>query len=250
MALLAGVPECRARRAGRQPEGKGKRPVRMLDHLLRSADLDPAAGEEVFQLMRAPGRHYHGLNHLGLLWSRHRRFAAGSAFAAPTPSRLIACAILFHDAIYAPLRNDNEARSAALWCSHAPADLSDRQVAWVAGTIEATANHLACTDAGSECARLRLWMLDLDLTPLGERPAVFARNSMALRREFAGMDEAAWHRQRIRFMRQVQAAPQIYRSVRLAVAFEQQARRNIAQVLQADSASTFPHRPQGRSGTG
>lgn len=201
---------------------------------MQTAGLDLSARNEVLRLMSAPERHYHGLGHIGLLWSRHRNFSRSSAFAEPEPSRLIACAVAFHDAVYDPMRSDNETRSAALWRQSAPADLSPAQVAWVSATIEATADHLACTEAGTEAARLRLWMLDLDLTPLGERPTVFARNSKALRREFAGLEEAEWQRRRVGFLGILQAAPQIYRSAPLAAAFEQQARQNIAAVLAAE----------------
>lgn len=207
--------------------------MRMLDHLLQTAGLDLPARAEILQSMGAPGRHYHGLGHLGVLWSRHRRFSRGTGFAAAKPSRLIACAIAFHDAIYDPLRNDNEVRSAALWRRMAPPDLTACQVAWVSDTIEATADHLAITDAGSESARLRLWLLDLDLSPLGERPPVFARNTHALRREFATLEDAEWARRRVGFFRQFLAAPRIYRSPVLADSFEEQARQNISQVIAA-----------------
>lgn len=207
----------------------------MLDHLLRTAGLDMPARIEVLQLMGSPERHYHGLGHVGLLWSRHRKFSRGTEYAVAASSRLIACAIAFHDAVYDPLGGDNEIRSAALWRQSAPADLPAADVAWVSDTILATADHLACNDASSLPARLRLWMLDLDLTPLGERPIVFARNSRALRRESAGLDEAEWHRRRIAFLGQIRAAPRIYRSPPLAAAFEAQARENIASALAASA---------------
>ena len=203
----------------------------MLDHLLQTAGLDVPARAELVRLMGAPERHYHGIGHLGVLWSRHRRFSPGTQFATAEASRLVACAVAFHDAVYDPLRSDNETRSAALWRQAVPAGLTADQVAWVAETIEATADHLAFSDAATEAGQLRLWMLDLDLTPLGERPSVFLRNSHALRREFAALDDAQWHRQRTAFLGALQAAPQIYRSPPLAAAFEQQARENIAQAL-------------------
>ena len=205
----------------------------MLDDLLETAALDLPARTAILQLMDSPERHYHDLSHLGVLWSRHRRFSRGSGFAAAEPSRLIACAIAFHDAVYDPLRSDNEARSAALWRQMAPADLPVAPVAWVSDAIEATADHLAFTDMSTELARLRLWMLDLDLTPLGEQPAIFARNSRALRREYATLDDTEWHRRRLGLLERFLAAPQIYRSPSLAAAFERQARENIAQVLQS-----------------
>ncbi len=205
--------------------------MRTLNRLMETAGLPPSARDKALDLMAAPGRYYHGIGHLGVLWRRHEHFVQGSAFCAPVPNRLVACAIVFHDAIYDPTRGDNELRSAALWRDMAPADLAAEQVAWVTTTIEATADHLACTDAGSELARLRLWMLDLDLTPLGAPPAVFTRNTTALRQEFAHLDEAEWGRRRVAFLRTMQAAPRIFRSAPLAAAFEDQARQNIAQAL-------------------
>ena len=205
--------------------------MRGLDDLLHTAGLGPSAIEALLRLMGAPGRHYHGPGHLGLLWSRHRRFSPGTDFASQAADRRIACAIAYHDAIHDPTRNDNEMRSAALWRQSAPADLAPVDIDWVTATIEATADHLSVTDASSEAARLRLWMLDLDLTPLGEPPAVFDRNTQALRLEFAHLTDAAWESQRIGFLRHVQAAERIYRSAPLAAAFERRARSNIERAL-------------------
>jgi predicted metal-dependent HD superfamily phosphohydrolase len=212
-------------------ETQGEALLRALDDLLRTAGLDAPAKDAIRHLMGGPERHYHGLRHLDLLWSRHRRFSPGTAFASPVASRLVACAIAFHDAVLEPARNDNEARSAALWRDSAPAGLTAAQVDWVAGTIEASGDHLAVTDASTELARLRLWMLDLDLTPLGEPAAVFDRNTQALRLECAHLTDAEWERRRIGFLRHVQAAPRIYRSAPLAAAFERQARSNIERAL-------------------
>ena len=209
--------------------------MRALDDLLQTAGLGPPATNAILDRMSAPERHYHGLAHLGLLWSRHRRFSPGTAFGGPASCRLIACAIAFHDAILDPMRNDNERRSAVLWRESAPADLAAAQVDWVSTTIEATAAHLAVTDSSTESARLRLWMLDLDLTPLGEPEAVFARNTQALRLEYAHLTDAAWNSRRIGFLRGVQAAARIYRCAQLAAAFEQPARRNIEHALRPES---------------
>jgi len=210
---------------------KANCPVRVVDHLLFCAGLQPSVAAEVLRLMGSSGRHYHGLSHLGALWSRHRKYAPAAGFAGAGPSRLVACAIAFHDAVYEPLRDDNETRSAALWREAAPRDMAPGEVEWVAATIEATANHLAVADAGNEPARLRLWVLDLDLTPLGERPALFDRHTGQLRREFAALDDAEWRRRRCAFLRQVAAAPRIYRSPPLQAVFERQARENVARAL-------------------
>jgi predicted metal-dependent HD superfamily phosphohydrolase len=202
-----------------------------LHDLLATAALSSAARNMVLRQMATSQRHYHGLLHLATLWTRHRRFGIGTPFVAPAASRLIACAIAFHDVVYDATRRDNEHRSALLWRRYAPRDLSPADIDWVAATIEATSDHLASRDASTQRGRLRLWLLDLDLTPLGEQPELFARNTRRLRAEYRHLREADWERGRLAFLRKLQAAPALFRSAPLAAAFERQARRNIAREL-------------------
>lgn len=205
-----------------------------LRELLATAALSEPARRAVLRRMGMPHRHYHGLEHLAVLWQRHRRYGVGTPFLAPAPNRLIACAIAFHDAVYDSARRDNEHRSALLWRRYAPPDLSDMAVRWVGDTIEATADHLAVHDATTPAARLRLWLLDLDLTPLGEPAESFRRGTNRLRAEYHRVPEAVWEGNRLAFLRKLQAAPALYRSAPLAAAFERQAQRNIARELAAE----------------
>lgn len=206
-------------------------PGAALHALLTTAGLSVAARQAVLLRMGMPRRHYHGLEHLAVLWTRHRRYGAGTPFRAPHASRLLACAIAFHDAVYDVARRDNEHRSALLWRRYAPADLSAADINWVSDTIEATANHLAVRDSGTASGRLRLWLLDLDLTPLGDPAESFDRSTLRLRAECRRVPEAEWARNRLAFLRKLLEAPALYRSAPLAAAFEQQARRNIARAL-------------------
>jgi predicted metal-dependent HD superfamily phosphohydrolase len=202
-----------------------------LQTLLSAAGLSQPAEQIVLRRMGMPWRHYHGLDHIAALWTRHRRYGIGTPFLAPAANRLIACAIAFHDAVYDATRRDNEHRSALLWQRHAPADLSPAAVDWVSETIEATADHLAVDDAGTQAARLRLWLLDLDLTPLGDPAESFDRSTRRLRAEYRHLRDAEWETGRLAFLHRLQAAPALFRSAPLAAAFEQQARRNIAREL-------------------
>lgn len=164
-------------------------PGAALQELLSAARLPEPARHAVLRRMGMPHRHYHGLGHIAVLWTRHRRYGTGTPFLAPAANRLVACAIAFHDAVYDGTRRDNEHRSALLWQRYAPHDLSRVDVGWVSDTIEATANHLVVHDAATQAARLRLWLLDLDLTPLGDpanpstaAPAGCARSSGTCRK--------------------------------------------------------------------
>jgi predicted metal-dependent HD superfamily phosphohydrolase len=214
-----------------QRGGTMRRTGTALHELLSAAGLSQPAEQLVLRRMGMPWRHYHGLEHLAVLWMRHRRYGTGTPFLAPAANRLIACAIAFHDAVYDATRRDNEHRSALLWQRYAPADLPPTAVDWVSDTIEATAHHLAVHDARTPDARLRLWLLDLDLTPLGDPAASFDRSTRRLRAEYRHMPEAEWNVGRLAFLRMLQAAPALFRSAPLAAMFEQQARRNIARQL-------------------
>jgi predicted metal-dependent HD superfamily phosphohydrolase len=205
-----------------------------LADLLRRVPVSAAARREILRRMGAPGRRYHGLPHIAELWARHRRLGRGTPFRAPRIGPLLAAAIAYHDAVHDPRRGGSEAASAALWRRRARAArrLPPAAIAWVAGTIEATADHLGAADAPlTPLGRARRWMLDLDLSPLGDPPPRFARNARDLRAESAHLPPAAWNAARAAFLRRLAAHPRLFRTPRLAVRYEAQARANIAAAL-------------------
>jgi predicted metal-dependent HD superfamily phosphohydrolase len=204
-----------------------------MAELMGKLPVAPAVAAALATALADPARHYHGTAHIALLWRRHRRFGAGLPVSAEPWDTRIACAIAFHDAVYDPRRRDNEAASAALWRAAAPA-MEEAGQAWVEGTIRATADHLgAAPEPGMDPAAwaARAWMLDLDLTPIGEAPAEFQANTARLRREYRHLDDTAWEAGRIGFLRMLAARPALYRSPPLAAAFEAAARANLAREL-------------------
>lgn len=204
--------------------------VRAMLHVVPVAEAGKA---ELLRLMTGPDRHYHDIGHVATLWQRHQALSAGTEMAMAKLQPLIAAALAWHDAIYVPGRADNEARSAALW-QHAAAGsaLDAEAVAWVATTIAATADHLAQRGTpATQHEQALLWVLDLDLTPLGEHPEAFACNTARLAREFGAVDTVAWRCKRRRFLQRVAACPQIYRCSPIATVYEAQARQNIAREL-------------------
>jgi predicted metal-dependent HD superfamily phosphohydrolase len=180
--------------------------------LLARADLPAAVATDLRRRHAEPHRAYHDAAHAGLLWLRHLLHGGDPA------DRDLALAILFHDAVHEPGAPDNEDRSAALLAAAVPGDTG-----WAQQAIRATADHLGY--AGADCRVLRL--LDLDLTPLAESPAVFARNTGFLRREYAAASEQAWRAGRCRVLEGFLAAPAIFRT-RLGGVYEQPARDNLA----------------------
>jgi predicted metal-dependent HD superfamily phosphohydrolase len=208
---------------------------RDFDALLQRVPLPQRAKSELTAMMETDDRHYHGVGHLALLWRRHRLYAAAEGFDAPEIETLIACAIAYHDCVYARGRSDNEERSAEVWLrASAGSSLSDEDRAWVADTIRATADHLGYPDpaaAASLRERARMWALDLDLTPLGEADADFDRNTELLRREVPHLTDAQYDAARLGFLSKFSDAPRVYRTPTLAAQFEAQARANFARQL-------------------
>jgi predicted metal-dependent HD superfamily phosphohydrolase len=205
--------------------------------LLARVPLNDRAKSELTAMMETEGRHYHGVGHLALLWRRHRLYAAAEGLTAPEIETLIACAIAYHDCIYERGRRDNEERSAEVWMrASAGTPLSDEDRNWVADTIRATADHLAYPDPAADSPlreRARVWVLDLDLTPLGETDADFDRNTELLRLEDPHLSDAQYDVGRLGFLRKISDAPRVYRTSTLAAQFEAQARANFARQLVA-----------------
>ena len=214
-----------------------------LQELLDETPLDDAVKDRLFHEMSRSERHYHGVGHLQTLWRLHRRYAARAGLSGQEADRLVACAIAWHDSVYDVARCDNEERSAEAWlAASVSAPLAEADRLWVAGTIRATADHLAYDPSPEAAAtileRLRLWVLDLDLTPLGAPPAVFDRNTRLLRLENGAKSGAAWRKGIMAFRRRFLDAPKIYRTPELAAIYEAQARRNLRRPL-ADVSGTL-----------
>jgi predicted metal-dependent HD superfamily phosphohydrolase len=206
---------------------------RGLQDLLDAVELPPKVRADLLRRMAAPWRGYHGLRHLAVLWERHQRYGRTGPMRRPRVARLIAAAILFHDAVLVPGAEDNELRSAQLWRQAARRlrHFTPAEIAWVAGTIQATADHLNAPMPHGERGVARLWMLDLDLSPIGEEAEVFDRNGRGLRAECRHLDDASFAEVQRAFLARIGAAPRLLRHPRLHAAFEQRARANIRREL-------------------
>jgi predicted metal-dependent HD superfamily phosphohydrolase len=214
-----------------------------FDDLLSHVPIDDAAKARLTGKMTESTRRYHGVNHLTLLWQRHRIYGAHTVLAVPALTALVACAIAYHDSIYDGHRTDNEERSAEFWMDESrDSAIGDDDRQWVADTIRATSDHLSyepsydgadwSAGSGRELReRARLWLLDLDLTPLGEPPGEFERNSRLLREEAPDFTEEQWRAATRRFLRRINDAPLIFRSPALAAIYEKPARLNLGREL-------------------
>ena len=167
-------------------------------------------------------RHYHTWPHVLAC------FAARDALAAPS-SIAVDLAILFHDAVYAPLAHDNEEASAALLGAHgARLGLEPATIARAEAIILAT-KHADATVTDPETAL----MLDADLSILGSDAETFATYERAVRKEYAAIDDAAWNVGRARILRTFVERPVLYATERGRALWDAPARTNLRASLAA-----------------
>jgi len=186
--------------------------------------LPAALKEKLAARHREASRHYHGLAHVEALL----RWLDRSSDLASDP-RAIEVAIWFHDVVYDTRSKCNEADSAQLARSELSAlNWPETAIAKIEAMVLATAGHT--TDAADEDTRL---FLDLDLSILGQPPAVYADYCEAIRAEYAWVDEAGYRAGRQRVLQSFLERPTIYKTARWREAWEAQARANLQQELAA-----------------
>lgn len=174
-------------------------------------------------LMRAygePHRHYHTLSHIAdllQLLDKHGGIADGDA---------VTLAIFFHDAVYDPMRQDNEAASATLARKQLmllgfPQQLTAKVERYILAT-----QHGASVPAARD-ADLHV-LLDLDLSVVAAAPDHYRAYAQAIRHEYASIPDALYQPGRRRVLEGFLARPEIYLTERLRALWEASARQNLA----------------------
>lgn len=201
--------------------------ARRWDELMAAFGVPPAQARPLLADLASRytvrGRHYHNLDHV-----RQVLETIGEFQALARDLLAVQLAAWFHDVVYSPRANDNEARSAA----YARAAL--RQLGLPAATIDrvsdlilATASHQAAGDDVD--AHL---LLDADLAILGAPPAQYDRYAQAIRQEYAWVPEATYRTRRQEVLARFLAWPRLYHTPPLFAAREVQARQNLTRELE------------------
>ena len=192
--------------------------------LVRRHGCDAASAESTLEeLVRAyaePHRHYHTLDHIAdllLLLEKH-----GGASDADA----VKLAILFHDAVYDPARQDNEAASANLAVKQLSALGFPRQLLGKVERYILATQHGAAPQA-MEDADLDM-LLDLDLSVLAAASDRYRTYALAIRQEYAVVPDTLYRLGRRRVLEGFLARPQIYRTERLRALWEAPARANLS----------------------
>lgn len=181
-----------------------------------------------------PPRAYHSLAHVGEVLRHYREVATGPGWSQPREAWL---AVLYHDAIYAAGRSDNEARSADLAREHVARWLPDAgiDVERVAELIELTARHGQFapgdfgTDARGDDTR---HFLDCDMAILGAPPDAFDAYDRGIAAEYRGVVPAWIFRMKRRaFLKALLARPRIFLSDHFHARYDTQARTNLRRAV-------------------
>jgi predicted metal-dependent HD superfamily phosphohydrolase len=132
-----------------------------------------------------------------------------------------------HDVVYDGHPGDDERRSAS-WARHwlARAGVGEAHVARVGDLVLATAAHSASPDDPAAWA-----LLDADLAILGADPPAYDRYRLAVREEYAALDESAWRAGRTAVMSGLLARDPLYGTLAGRRRWEARARANIVREL-------------------
>ncbi|MCU0448912.1 MAG: hypothetical protein MUC97_03575 [Bernardetiaceae bacterium] len=168
---------------------------------------------------QADGRHYHNLAHLRAMFALAQQY--GPQLRQPA---LVALAIWFHDAVYNPLRADNEAQSAALARRQLQLlDIAQPDIDKVEQLILATKTHQAHGDPDTE------YLLDFDLAILAAPIDQYQLYAQQIRQEYRLVPDLLYQPGRRRVLKAFLDRPRIYHH--LGAAAEAQARANLATEL-------------------
>lgn len=181
--------------------------------------------EDALKALHA-GRAYHGWRHVEALldlWWRHR-----ATLHDPKAVRL---AILYHDAVYDPRRDDNESRSAALLRASEAGRVPPARLDAAEAMVLATARHLVPEGLPAPVAADMRCFLDMDLAILGAAPGEFAAYDDAIRAEYAHVADAGYHAGRAAVLRRLLARNPLYLTEPFRAALDAPARRNLSAAL-------------------
>ncbi len=183
--------------------------------------VDPPAAHWFDELQQRYGelhRAYHTLQHIDESLA-HFQCVIDLATDPPT----VTAAIWFHDVIYEPKQQDNEAASAE-WAERVlqQAGVNSQRIARIQELILFTA-HNQIPPPGDVAL-----LVDIDLAIFGATPARFAEYEAQIRHEYAWVAWPTYCSRRVALLQQFLERPQLYQTAYFEEHFTVQARKNLA----------------------
>ena len=191
---------------------------------LRAAKLREENGQMFHRLISAytePSRHYHGAKHI-----RHcleqldlvRKICPGLI--------AVEASIWFHDVVYDADRKDNEFLSARVAAERLhEMGMPQPTISVVEELILNTRHQEMPMSRGGK------FMVDIDLSGLGQSPARFNADGRDIRKEYAHIDDAVFNKGRAALFQRLLDRPTIYATPFFRDRYEEQARQNLSNSL-------------------
>ncbi len=181
-----------------------------------------ACFKEVEQQYRLPSRYYHTIQHVCELFKLIK-----ASNISTIEKQILTQAALFHDVIYIPRAKNNELQSAKFattWLQKLGIDKNKR--ASIYELIIATSHHT------SDDLLTQLF-LDMDLSILGSSPRKYKEYNISIRKEYSRIPLLLYKRGRKRFLQYTLDKTHIFYTENYRHIYEEQARINIQEELNA-----------------
>jgi predicted metal-dependent HD superfamily phosphohydrolase len=164
---------------------------------VKISEHEQELAEELEALYQAPERHYHSVIHINNCLQAFRSFCNSTAGEL---------ALLFHDAVYRPGGQDNEAQSAALL------KVWGTKLGWPVDLIEEAAGLVLVTGTWKATTLVEKSVLDADFWILGANEEVYDDYLHAIRREYVPFvcTDAEFNKGRSDFIERLLRRPRIY----------------------------------------
>lgn len=162
-------------------------------------------------------RHYHNLSHLENLLIH---LTAVKYKIKKWPA--VVFALVFHDVIYNPQKQNNEEKSAQMAENKlTELGIGERVISSCSQIILATKHHDNSDDSDTNI------FIDADLSILGSKPEDYKQYSRNIRKEYAFYTDSDYNKGRLKLLQQFFERKKIYKSDYFSQKFEVKARENI-----------------------
>jgi predicted metal-dependent HD superfamily phosphohydrolase len=202
----------------------------LLTPLTTDTDLRRRGYQQLHDAYSQPGRHYHALPHIRQMLETLDQYPLQDA-------AVVQLAVWFHDAVYSPMRSDNEARSADLARQFlTQTTLSAPRRERVATLIERTKDHAQPQPAADTDLHL---LLDVDLQILGAPEADYWRYARQVRQEYSLVPDLLYRPGRQKVLQKFLDLGHVYQTEAFRQRLEAPARRNLQAELKAWEQNRF-----------
>jgi len=179
-------------------------------------------GEALLRRWAEPHRHYHDLTHLAAVLANVDHLVLAEPGTA-TDADAVRLAAFFHDAVYDPMRPDNEAASATL-AGEVLTEIGvpERRIRETVRLVVLTATHEVDADDGDGAV-----LCDADLAVLAGDPDAYAAYAVAVREEYGHVPDALFREGRARILVGLLEHDHLFRTSTGRSKWEAAARHNV-----------------------